>query len=76
MERLIKENPKAFMTEAEIAAEDDSLVTHYRPDSCWDGYTVFSFEAGPPQTRMIDMNGNVVNTWRQRCQGNRIKICR
>ena len=68
MERMIEENRKAFMTEAEIAAEDDSIVTHYCPRSCWNGYTVFSFEAGPPQTRMIDMNGQLVNTWRQRCE--------
>jgi hypothetical protein len=68
MEQMIKENPKAFMTDAEIAAEDESLVTHYLPNSCSNGYTVFSFEAGPPQTRLIDMNGNIVNTWRQRCE--------
>lgn len=68
MQRMIRENPKAFMTEAEIAAEDDSIVTYYHPKSCWKGYTVFSFEAGPPQTRMIDMNGQLVKTWRQRSE--------
>jgi len=64
----MRENHKAYMTEAEIAAEDDSVVTRYLPEACWNGYTVCSFEAGPPQARMIDMNGRVVNTWRYRCE--------
>jgi len=68
MSQVVRENPKAFMSEGEIAAEDDSLVTRYLPESCWNGYTVFSFESGPPQTRLVDMNGRVVNTWRQRCE--------
>jgi len=68
MKQVIRETSKAFMCEGEIAAEDDSVVTRYMPEACWNGYTVFSFESGPPQTRLIDMNGKVVNIWRQRCE--------
>jgi len=64
----MNENPKQYMTDAEIAAEDDCAVVRYDPKRCWNGYTVFSFEAGPPQSRLIDMNGRVLNTWRQRCE--------
>ncbi len=64
----MQENPKAYMTDREIAAEDDCAVVRYDPNRCWNGYTVFSFEAGPPQTRLIDMNGRVLHTWRQRCE--------
>lgn len=39
---MVTENQKAFMSEAETVAEDDSRVTVYQPDRCWNGYTVLS----------------------------------
>ena len=35
-------------------------TTIYDPEKCWNGYT--SFSAGGP-AQIIDMNGNVVNSW-------------
>ena len=35
-------------------------TTIYYPDKCWNGYTIFE-TAG--STRLIDMNGNIVNVW-------------
>ena len=29
------ENPKPYLSEGGIAAEDDSIVTRYRADACW-----------------------------------------
>ena len=57
------ENPKAFMTEEEIQQEDDSIVTIYKPEKCYNGYSIFSFEKGPPESRIVDMNGRLVNRW-------------
>jgi hypothetical protein len=62
------ENRKEFMTDAQIQDEDSSTVTCYRPEKCDNGYAVLSFEMGPPQTRLIDMNGRIVNVWRQRSE--------
>jgi hypothetical protein len=37
-------------------------TTIYKPEKCWNGYTVFQpREIG---ATLIDMNGNVVNRWR------------
>ena len=62
------ENPKEFMTEEEIREEDDSIVTLYKPEKCYNGYSVFSFEKGPPETRMVDMNGRIINRWQGRSE--------
>ena len=46
-------------------------TTIYKPDKCWNGYTVY-----PTKTEtgavLIDMNGNVVKSWPQ-FPGNRIR---
>ena len=36
-------------------------TTIYDPDSCYNGYTIFSYEIGAPVAKIINMNGNTVN---------------
>ena len=36
------ENPKPYLSEGGIGAEDNSIVTRYRADACWNGYTVIN----------------------------------
>ena len=38
-------------------------TTIYVPEKCYNGYTVFSFEVGPETSRLINMNGTIVNEW-------------
>jgi len=38
-------------------------VTIYKPDKCWNGFTVFSANVTGEIT-LIDMNGNVVKAWK------------
>jgi hypothetical protein len=35
-------------------------TTIYKPDKCWNGYTILSGEDG----RLVDMNGNLVHLWK------------
>ena len=35
-------------------------TTIYKPEKCWNGYTILSSEEG----RLIDMNGNLVHLWK------------
>ncbi len=35
-------------------------TTIYKPDKCWNGFTVLSGEDG----RLVDMNGNLVHLWK------------
>ncbi len=35
-------------------------VTIYKPERCWNGYTILSSDEG----RLIDMNGNLVHLWK------------
>ncbi|MEJ2248010.1 MAG: transcriptional initiation protein Tat, partial [Acidobacteriota bacterium] len=35
-------------------------TTIYKPDKCWNGFTILSSEEG----RLIDMNGNLVHLWK------------
>jgi hypothetical protein len=35
-------------------------TTFYKPDKCWNGFTILSGEDG----RLIDMNGNLVHLWK------------
>jgi hypothetical protein len=35
-------------------------TTRYKPDKCWNGFTILSSEEG----RLIDMNGNLVHLWK------------
>ncbi len=35
-------------------------TTLYKPDKCWNGFTILSSEEG----RLIDMNGNLVHLWK------------
>jgi hypothetical protein len=35
-------------------------TTIYKPDKCWNGFTILSAEEG----RLIDMNGNLVHLWK------------
>ena len=37
-------------------------TTTYEPKKCWNGYTIF--QPGDTGATLIDMNGNVVNQWR------------
>ncbi len=37
-------------------------TTIYEPEKCWNGYTIF--QPGDSGAILIDMNGNVVNRWR------------
>ena len=37
-------------------------TTIYEPEKCWNGYTIF--QPGDSGATLIDMNGNVVNQWR------------
>lgn len=46
-----------------INKEDTSRVAIYKPDKCYNGYTVFSYEVGPKESRIIDMNGRILNQW-------------
>src|SRR4030043_252041 len=42
-------------------------TTIYNPEKCWNGYTVFSLAmhgATDNWGRLVDMNGNVVNHWK------------
>jgi len=39
-------------------------TTIYRPNRCYNGYTLISFEVGPQTSRLIDMNGNIINEWK------------
>ena len=36
-------------------------TTLYKPDKCWNGYTLVPYEGG--MILLIDMNGNVVHRW-------------
>ena len=38
-------------------------TTIYKPDKCWNGYSIFRAEGGIGPT-LIDMNGNVVKQWK------------
>jgi len=38
-------------------------TTIYKPELCYNGYTLFSFEVGQPVARLINMNGEIVNEW-------------
>ena len=39
-------------------------TTIYKPDKCWNGYTLIPESIGDKKPmRLIDMNGNVVHTW-------------
>src|SRR5512137_780115 len=38
-------------------------TTIYKPDKCWNGFTIFSAKVTGECT-LIDMNGNVVKTWK------------
>jgi len=35
-------------------------VTIYKPDKCWNGFTILSSDEG----RLVDMNGNLVHLWK------------
>ena len=35
-------------------------TTIYKPDKCWNGYTILSGEDG----RLVDMNGNLAHLWK------------
>ena len=35
-------------------------TTIYKPDKCWNGFTILSSEEG----RLIDMNGNLAHLWK------------
>ena len=37
-------------------------TTIYKPDKCWNGYTIYQSEAAPGAV-LIDMNGNTVRNW-------------
>jgi len=37
-------------------------TTIYKPEKCWNGYTIYQSE-GAPGAVLIDMNGNVVRNW-------------
>ncbi len=37
-------------------------TTIYKPEKCWNGYTLYQSEAGPGAV-LIDMNGNVLRNW-------------
>ena len=43
-------------------------TTIYKPEKCWNGYTVFGTEVDSEGTVLIDMNGNVVKQWNNICQ--------
>ncbi|EFK11485.1 Tat pathway signal sequence domain protein [delta proteobacterium NaphS2] len=43
-------------------------TTIYKPDKCWNGYTVFGTEVPDEGTVLIDMNGTVVKQWKDICQ--------
>ena len=43
-------------------------TTIYKPEKCWNGYTVFGTEVEAEGTVLIDMNGNVVKQWTDICQ--------
>ena len=39
-------------------------TTIYKPEKCWNGYTVFGVETAGQGCVLIDMNGNVVHEWK------------
>jgi hypothetical protein len=39
-------------------------TTIYKPDKCWNGFTIFSAKVTGEST-LIDMNGNVVKAWKE-----------
>ena len=39
-------------------------TTIYKPEKCWNGYTVFGVETKGQGCVLIDMNGNVVHEWK------------
>ncbi|MBW2370670.1 MAG: aryl-sulfate sulfotransferase [Deltaproteobacteria bacterium] len=43
-------------------------TTIYKPEKCFNGYTVFGTEVESEGTVLIDMNGNVVKQWKDICQ--------
>ena len=43
-------------------------TTIYKPDKCFNGFTVFGTEVAEEGTVLIDMNGNVVRQWKDICQ--------
>jgi len=51
--------------------EDDTGVTIYEPDRCWNGYTLLSSQSGHQsepngpiyEAILVDMEGNLVNEW-------------
>jgi len=43
--------------------KDTCHVSIYKPDKCYNGYTLFGLEVGPELTRMVDMNGRIINQW-------------
>ena len=43
-------------------------TTIYKPDKCFNGYTVFANEVAGGGTLLIDMNGNVVHQWIGICE--------
>ena len=43
-------------------------TTIYKPEKCFNGYTVYGTEVMEQGTVLIDMNGNVVKQWKDICQ--------
>ncbi len=43
-------------------------TTIYKPEKCFNGYTVYATEVYAEGTVLIDMNGNVVKQWKDICQ--------
>lgn len=43
-------------------------TTIYKPEKCWNGFTVYGTEVEAEGTVLIDMNGNVVKQWKDICQ--------
>lgn len=40
-------------------------TTLYKPEKCWNGYTIFGTEVLDEGSVLIDMNGNVVRQWKE-----------
>ena len=42
-------------------------TTIYKPEKCWNGYTIFPGQGKDTGTILIDMNGNVAKQWKNLC---------
>ena len=51
-------------------------TTIYKPEKCYNGYTVFAVETAGQGCVLIDMNGNVVKDWKNLGPASAVQILR